>query len=86
MNRRYNGFIKKEMKDMLSLLFVILMIAVFGKMIGFAIRATWGLSKVIVTLVLLPLFLIGLVLRGLLSIALPVLMIVGVIVLLKLCE
>ncbi len=71
---------------MLSLLFVILMIAVFGKMIGFAIRATWGLSKVIVTLVLLPLFLIGLVLRGLLSIALPVLMIVGVIVLLKLCE
>ena len=32
---------------MLSLLFVILMIAVFGKMIGFAIRATWGTSTII---------------------------------------
>ena len=41
---------------MFSLLFVILMIVVFGKMIGFAIRATWGISKVLVTLVLLPFF------------------------------
>lgn len=71
---------------MFSLLFVILMIVVFGKMIGFAIRATWGISKVLVTLVLLPFFLIGLVLHGLLSIALPVLIIVGVISLFKLCD
>ena len=30
---------------MLSLLFTILMIIVFGKLIGVAIRAAWGISK-----------------------------------------
>lgn len=68
---------------MLSLLFTILMIAVFGKLIGFAIKATWGISKVIVTLVLLPLLLIGLVLGGLFSVAFPILIIVGIIALFK---
>ncbi|MBQ8856562.1 MAG: hypothetical protein IJ024_00305 [Lachnospiraceae bacterium] len=71
---------------MLSLLFTILMIVVFGKLIGFAIRATWGISKVLVTLVLLPLTLIGLVLGGLISVALPILIIVGIISLFKICD
>lgn len=66
---------------MLYFLFVILMIGVFGKMIGFAFRATWGLTKVLFNLVLLPVFLIGLVIAGLMYIALPVLIIVGVIML-----
>ena len=68
---------------MLSFLFTILMIEVFGNMIGFAIRATWGISKVIVTLVLLPMILIVLVLGGLLSIAFPILVIVGLIALVR---
>lgn len=68
---------------MLSLLFAILMIIVFGKLVGFAIRATWGMAKVIVTLVIFPVVLIGLVLGGLLSIAFPILIIVGSIVLVK---
>lgn len=68
---------------MLSFLLTILMIVVFGKLIGFAIRATWGISKVIVTLVLLPMILIVLVLGGLLSIAFPILVIVGLIALVR---
>lgn len=68
---------------MLSFLFTILMIVVFGKLIGFAIRATWGISKVIITLVLLPMILIVLVLGGLLSIAFPILVIVGLIALVR---
>ena len=68
---------------MLSLLFTILMIVVFGKLIGFAIRAAWGISKVLVTLVLFPILLIVLVLGGLLSIAFPLLVIVGLVVLVK---
>ena len=68
---------------MLSFLFTILMIVVFGKLIGFAIRATWGISKAIVTLVLLPMILIVLVLGGLLSIAFPILVIVGLIALVR---
>ena len=68
---------------MLSFLFTILMIVVFGKLIGFAITATWWISKVIITLVLLPMILIVLVLGGLLSIAFPILVIVGLIALVR---
>ena len=68
---------------MLNLLFAILMIMVFVKLIGFAIRATWGISKVIVTLVFLPLILIGLVLGGLIYLALPILIVVGLVALFK---
>jgi len=67
---------------MLTLIFMILMVAIFGKMIGFAIKAAWGISKIICSIVLLPLFLIGLVLVGLIKIALPLLLIVGCISLL----
>ena len=68
---------------MLNLLFAILMIMVFGKLIGFAIRAAWGISKVIVTLVFFPLILIGLVLGGLIYLALPILIVVGLVALFK---
>lgn len=68
---------------MLNLLFTILMIIVFARLIGFAIRATWGIAKVLVTLVFFPLILIGLVLGGLIYLALPVLVIVGLISLFK---
>ena len=68
---------------MLNLLFVILMIMVFGKLIGFAIRATWGISNVIETLVFLPLILIGLVLGGLIYLALPKLFVVCLVTLFK---
>lgn len=66
---------------MWTALFIILMIAVFGKMIGFAVKATWGLTKILFNLVLLPVFLIGLVFAGLMYLALPLLVIVGVIML-----
>ena len=68
---------------MLNLLFAILMIMVFGKLIGFAIRAAWGISKVLVTLVFLPLILIGLVLGGLIYLAFPILILVGLVALFK---
>ena len=47
---------------MLTLLFFVLLLSIFGKILGFAIRATWGISKIVFSVVLLPLFLIGLVL------------------------
>ena len=66
---------------MLTFIFTILMIVVFGKLLIFAIRATWGITKIILTLVLLPLFLIGLVIQGLVYLAIPILLIGGVITL-----
>ena len=62
---------------MWSLVFIILMIVVFGKILGLAIKAAWGISKIIVTLVMMPMILIGLMLSGLLALALPLLIVVG---------
>lgn len=64
---------------MLSLLFVILVLVVFGKLLVFGIKATWSVAKILVTIVFLPLLLIGLVVEGLLSLAFPILIIVGII-------
>lgn len=66
---------------MLSFLFTICMIWVFGKLLFLGIKATWGISKFLVTIVLLPLILIGLVVGGLIYIAFPILIIVGIAVL-----
>jgi len=64
---------------MLTALFVILMLVVFGKLLVFAIKASWGVIKILFTIIFLPLILIGLVIAGLTSIALPILLVIGVI-------
>lgn len=69
---------------MLSLIFWILMFMTFGKILKFALKMAWGISKIIVSLVLLPLFLVVLVLKGLMLLALPILVVVGVIALIAL--
>ena len=64
---------------MLTALFVILMLVVFGKLLVFAIKASWGVIKILFTIIFLPLILIGLVIDGLTSVALPILLVIGVI-------
>lgn len=64
---------------MLTLTFVVLMFLIFGKLIGVAWKAAWGISKIVCSVLLLPLFLVGLVIIGLIQIALPLLLVVGVI-------
>jgi len=66
---------------MLTFLFWIFMFIVFGKLLVFSIRATWGISKMFFSLILLPLFLIGLVLKGLILVAAPILVIIGIVAL-----
>ena len=41
------------------LLFAICMIWIFGKILFFGIKAAWGISKFLLTVILLPLLLIG---------------------------
>ena len=66
---------------MLSLLFAICMIWIFGKILVFGVKAAWGISKLLVTIVLLPLMLIGMVVVGLIYMAFPILIIMGIIAL-----
>lgn len=69
---------------MLTLIFACLMVWIFGKLIWIAFKMTWGITKVLFNLVFLPLILIALVIGGLVSVALPVLIIIGIIMLI--CE
>lgn len=62
---------------MLTILFLLLMIVVFGKLVWLAIRAAWGVTKVLFSIVFLPIVLIVLALSGLMVVALPILIIVG---------
>ncbi len=64
---------------MITLLFFILMLVVFAKILFFAIGATWGIARILFSIVLLPLILVGLVLKGLIVIAFPVLAVIGLI-------
>ena len=67
---------------MISMIFTILMLAIFGRLLFFAIRLAWEFARVTLSLILLPLGLIGLVLKGLIKLALPVLIVIGIISLL----
>ncbi|MCI6059566.1 MAG: hypothetical protein MR729_00210 [Dorea sp.] len=64
---------------MLTLLFAICMIWVFGKLFFFGIKAAWGISRFLLTIVLLPVILIVMVVGGLIYLAFPVLLIVGIV-------
>ena len=64
---------------MINLIFTIFMFLIFGNILMFAIKMAWGVTKVLFSLVFLPVFLIVLVLAGLIKLALPILAIVGLI-------
>ena len=64
---------------MITLIFTIFMFLIFGNILMFAIRMAWGMTKVLFSLVFLPVFLIALVFAGLIKLAFPILAIVGLI-------
>ena len=63
---------------MLSLLFVICVFWIFGKLFIFGLRAAWSVSKLLLTVVLWPVILIGMLIGGLLHLAFPILVIAGI--------
>lgn len=67
---------------MLTLLFCICMIGIFGKLFLFGIKAAWGISKMLISILFLPFILIVMVLGGLIQIAFPILLIIGILSLL----
>ena len=69
---------------MLSLLFAICMIWFIGKFFFiFGVKASWGILKLLCTVVFFPVILIGMVVGGLIYIALPLLIIGGIIALIS---
>mgnify|MGYP000960142930 FL=1 len=64
---------------MFCFLFMILMFYIFGKLFFFGLKAAWGLSKFILTIILLPITLMVMVSCGLLYFAFVLLIVVGII-------
>ena len=67
---------------MMTLLFLILFFGVFGKLAGFAFRMTWNMMKFMLMILIVPVIIVAIV-GGLVRIALPVLVIVGIVYLLR---
>lgn len=66
---------------MMTLIFIILMIVVFSKVIALAIKAAWGITKVVLTIVFFPIILIWMALSGFIALAIIALVIGGLIAL-----
>ena len=60
-------------------LFIIFMLLIFGKLGIFALKAAWGITKLVFFLMFLPGILIVMALAGLIYLALPLLIIVGLV-------
>lgn len=63
---------------MLELLFFIFLFGIFGKLFFFGMRAAWSISKLLITIVFFPVILLGMVFGGLLYLAFPILLIIGI--------
>ena len=62
---------------MMTILFFILFFMIFGKLVKLAFKATWGIMKILLYIVFLPIILVALVMSGFVFIALPILLAVG---------
>ncbi len=67
---------------MLTLLFTICLIGFMGKFFIFGLKASWGILKLLCYVIFFPVILIGMVVGGLVYLALPILIIGGIIALL----
>ena len=71
----------KKVMIMLTALFILAFVWFMWKVIALAIKMTWGLLKVGIYVIFLPIVIIGLFLGGLIYIALPLAIIGGIIAL-----
>jgi len=58
---------------------LIAMIYVAWKMFVWGFKATWSIMKFVCMVILLPVFLVGLVFKGLIYLAIPILIIIGIV-------
>lgn len=65
---------------MLTVIFIVALLWVAWKMLVLGIKAAWGIAKIICAVLLLPVFLFGLMCVGLMYIAIPILIIAGIII------
>ena len=70
---------REKREDMFTVIFMAALIWLVWKMLVLGLKATWGIAKFVCAVLLLPVFLIGLVCVGLIYVAVPILVIAGLI-------
>ena len=68
---------------MLTFLFFVLLFGIFGKLIWLAVKAAWGISMIVFSIVFLPVVVLVLFFSGLVYAALVLLVVIGIISLIK---
>lgn len=63
---------------MLTLIFMVILFSVFGRLFIFGLKAAWGISKLIITVLFLPVVLIGMFLHGFVFLAIIALVVMGI--------
>lgn len=66
---------------MITLVFTVLLISVIVEMLVFSAKLVWNIGKVICCVIFFPVVLIGLAMSGLIVLAIPLLLAVGIITL-----
>lgn len=69
---------------MLTILFAILILAIFGELIGLAVKFAWGIFKAICVVVFVPLAIIALFYFGLVAAAVIAVVVIGIVGLVRL--
>lgn len=64
---------------MALLIFVLLFLTVFGKMFVWSLKAAWSISKIVFTIVFMPIILIAIVCSGFIYLAIGMLVIGGIV-------
>ena len=64
---------------MLTLFMMIMFFAVFGKLLVFAFKVGWGMLKIAAYLIFLPAIVLMLIFGGLFYVALPILIVAGIV-------
>ena len=68
---------------MITILFFFMFFIIFGKMIGFALKASWSIFKAVMYLIFCPFILVMLVVGGLIYVAFPLLIVIGIVGILR---
>ena len=64
---------------MITLIFSVLLISVIVELLVLSVKLVWNIGKVLCCVVFFPLILIGLALSGMMVLAIPILLAVGII-------
>ena len=64
---------------MLTLISLVILFAVFGRLLIFGLKLGWGIMKLVGFVVFLPFIILMMILGGLSFVALPILLVIGIV-------